>query len=105
MGDSWKSELTPDMLGDTIQCAIAEEIGVENLLKLSRIVGGDYFYMPIESGLLRQLRNKKIVEEYNGYNIREIAKKYDISRRMVYKILSQNAEDKTTHIQKEEEHK
>lgn len=40
MDDSWKSELTPDMLGDTLFSTIAEEIGSDNLLKLSRIAGG-----------------------------------------------------------------
>ena len=41
MDNSWKCELTPDAFGDTIYCTIAEEIGIDNLLKLSRLVGGD----------------------------------------------------------------
>ena len=32
MDNSWKSELTPDMLDDALHCAIAEEIGSDNLL-------------------------------------------------------------------------
>lgn len=63
----WEEELTPDMLGDNLYCTVAKAIGVENLLRLAKIIGGSNFYMPIEKGLLRPLRNKKIAEEYNGY--------------------------------------
>lgn len=105
MDDSWKKELTPDMLGDTLYCAIAEEIGPDNLLKLSRLVGGDTFYVPIESGLLRLLRNKKIVEEYNGYNIKDLAKKYGLTPRMVHNIVNRNPVDNTNQIQKMEDKK
>ena len=95
MDDTWKSELTPDMLGDTLFSTIAEEIGSDNLLKLSRIAGGDTIYIPTESGLLRLLRNKKVMEEYNGYNTKELAKKYGISRRAVYNIVNQTPVDNT----------
>ena len=94
MDDYWKSELAPDMFGDTLYCTIAEEIGPANLLKLSRLVGGSSFYVPIEDRLLRPLRNKKIVEEYNGYNGKELAKKYGITPRMVYNIITLDAADK-----------
>lgn len=103
MDNSWKSELTPDMFGDTLYCAIAEEIGADNLLKLSRLVGGDSFYVPVENTLLRVLRNKKILEEYNGYNVKELARKYSITRRMVYNIVNQGPVDSIHQIQKMED--
>ena len=40
------------------------------------------------------MRNKKIVEEYNGYNGKELAKKYGITPRMVYNIITLDAADK-----------
>ena len=103
MENSWKKELTPDMLGDTVYCTIAEEIGLDNLLKLSRLVGGGSFYMPIENTLLRVLRNKKILEEYTGYNAKELARKYSISRRTIYNIVNQAPVDSIHQIQKMED--
>ena len=103
MDNSWKCELTPDAFGDTIYCTIAEEIGIDNLLKLSRLVGGDSFYVPIESTLLRVFRNKKILEEYNGCNVKDLAKKYGITRRMVHYIVSQNPVNRTKRIQNMED--
>ena len=47
MDYSWEEELTPDMLGDNLYCTVAKAIGVENLLRLAKIIGGSNFYMPI----------------------------------------------------------
>lgn len=105
MDDSWKRDLTPEMFGDSLYCTIAEEIGPDNLLKLSRIVGGSLFYVPIEDRLLRSLRNKKIIEEYNGYNSKELAKKYGITPRMVRYIVTRSAADISQLNQKMEDKK
>jgi len=86
----WKSELTPSMLADGLYREIAEEIGVENLLKLSRIIGGATFYLPREDRLLLPLRDKKILDEYNGYNTLELAQRYEVSQRWVRQIVAKN---------------
>lgn len=91
------------MLGDNLYCTIAKAIGVGNLLRLAKIIGGSNFYLPIEEGLLRPLRDKKIVEEYNGYNKRELAKKYGITSRMVQNIVASNAADKAQQNKKTED--
>ena len=72
MMDPWTSELTPSMLTDGLLRAIAEEIGTDNLLKLAVLVGGSTFYMPQAESILRPLRDLKIREEYNGYNIADL---------------------------------
>ena len=86
--DSWTSELTPSMLTDGLLRSIAEEIGVDNLLKLSLLVGGTTFYMPKKERILRPLRDQKIREEYNGYNTADLARKYDVSQRWVEQIIN-----------------
>lgn len=88
MMDPWTSELTPSMLTDGLLRAIAEEIGVDNLLKLSLLVGGTAFYMPRKERILRPLRDRKIREEYNGYNTAELSRKYGVSQRWVQQIVS-----------------
>lgn len=88
---SWASGLTFSMVPDGICKSIAEEIGTENLLKLAALVGGSTFYMPQVESILRPLRNQKIKEEYNGYNIDELVKKYGVSQRKAYQIIQEKA--------------
>lgn len=57
------------MLPDGICKRIAEEIGADNLLKLAVLVGGSTFYMPQAESILRPLRDQKIKEAHNGYNM------------------------------------
>lgn len=83
----WVSELTSSILPDGICKSIAEEIGTDNLIKLAVLVGGSTFYMPKVESILRPLINQKIREEYNGYNIGEVAKKYGVSQRKVYQTI------------------
>lgn len=91
MLESWTKELTSSMLPDGVCKRIAEEIGADNLLKLAVLVGGSTFYMPQAESILRPLRNQKIREEYNGYNIEELVKKYGVTQRNVYKIIQDKA--------------
>lgn len=89
MMDPWTSELTPSMLTDGLLRAIAEEIGTDNLLKLAVLVGGSTFYMPQAESILRPLRDLKIREEYNGYNIADLSRKYGVSQRWIQRIVNQ----------------
>lgn len=66
---------------------IAGLIGIENVLKLSHYVKGGKIYIPIPEALLRKARNRKIKEEYDGYNCRELAERWDITEDHVRKIL------------------
>ena len=89
MMDPWTSELTPSMLTDGLLRAIAEEIGTDNLLKLAVLVGGSTFYMPQAESIIRPLRDLKIREEYNGYNIADLSRKYGVSQRWIQRIVNQ----------------
>lgn len=89
MLEPWTNELTSFMLPDGICKRIAEEIGADNLLKLAVLVGGSTFYMPQAESILRPLRNQKIKEAYNGYNIPELAERYGVTQRLVQEIVRQ----------------
>lgn len=102
MTKTWVSELTPSILPDGICRAIAKEIGADNLLKLAGLVGGTTFYLPRKEGMLRQLRNRKIQEEYNGYNTAELAIKYGLSQRGVEGIVGRNTASSTSEQEKQE---
>jgi len=91
MSETWINELTPSMLTDGLCRKIAEQIGIDNLLKLSVLVGGSTFYLPQKERLLRPLRDIKIREEYNGYNTAELSRKYGVSQRWVREIVNSKA--------------
>lgn len=90
MGDSWKAELTVEMMPDGLHRAIAEEIGVDNLLKLARLTGGITLYIQREETILRPIRDRKIAEEFNsgGVSAVELMKKYGVTERTVRDIAS-----------------
>ena len=89
MLEPWTNELTSSMLLDGICKRITVEIGAVNLLKLAVLVGGSTFYMPQAENILRLLRDQKIKEAYNGYNISELAERYGVTQRLVQQIVRQ----------------
>ena len=72
----------PDSAMEIAQC-----IGIDNALELMANMGGITLYLPKAEKVLRQIRDVNACIEYDGYNTRQIAMKYDISeswlRRMV----------------------
>ncbi len=48
--------------------------------------GGSSIYIPRED---RVSRNKRIIKEYNGYNSRALAKKYDLCHKTIQKIVKE----------------
>ena len=67
--------------------SIAEVIGVETMIKLSENFPSVTLYIPTVSELLRQVTYKNIIEEFNGDNIKQLALKYKVSERTVYRVL------------------
>lgn len=63
---------------------IAELIGLDNYIKLSRRFGGDSPYILMYEELLRPGRDDMIREDFDGFNTRELARKYGLSVRSIY---------------------
>ena len=70
------------------QREIAEIVGIENYIKLSKRFGGeDSIYIQKYSEIIKVVRNNEIRTKYNdGHNIPELAKKYNLSERYVRKL-------------------
>lgn len=62
-------------------------IGLENFQQLIEKYGGTKIYIPKPGLLERIVTDHKIRSEYNGKNISELSRKYDLTRRTIYKIL------------------
>lgn len=71
------------------QRAIAEVIGMEAYIKLSKAFGGDdSLYVAKYDKLENIKRNKQIIDEFNGYNYQVLAEKHNLSVRMVREIIA-----------------
>lgn len=67
---------------------LARIIGADNAVKLARRLEGLYIYFPkSEMSLMRKERNRKISEEFDGLNCKELAKKYGLSTVSIRKIV------------------
>lgn len=72
---------------------IIEAIGLDNAMKITNIAGGSNLYIPLSKTLERPSRNKKIREEFNGYNNRKLALKYNVSEATI-RIICKDIIDK-----------
>lgn len=78
--------MTLDMIADGIYREIAENIGLENLIKIADLVGGAKIYIPKTESLLRPARDMQIKSEFNGYNHNELAQRYGLTETWVREI-------------------
>ena len=70
------------------QQEVAALIGPENFRKLMEVYGGAYLYISKTDRLERMERNERIRAEFDGYNFRELARKYDLTEITIRSIVS-----------------
>ncbi|MCM1506380.1 MAG: DNA-binding protein [Ruminococcus flavefaciens] len=70
------------------QRELAEIVGLEAYRKLVANYGGMHVYICKSETILRELRNAEICNEFDGFNYRELAKKYNLSEKTVREIVS-----------------
>ena len=58
---------------------LISEIGIENTLKVAKLIGGQHVYFNKFETVERPIRNKNIRDEFNGYNFKALAKKYNLT--------------------------
>jgi Mor family transcriptional regulator len=86
--DEWMKELTLNEL-DEKNKEIAKIIGIDNLLLLCEYFGGTRLYVNKLDHVTAVLRNKKIKEEYNGYNSQQMVRKYNLTENQIQRILNE----------------
>lgn len=74
-----------DLTGN--QYDIAECIGMEAYIKLVKNFAGEPLCVPMPKSIILEKRNTAIINEFDGANYTEIAKKYDLSERTVRLII------------------
>jgi Mor family transcriptional regulator len=73
-----------------------ELVGLERFLKIIDTAGGEFLYFPKRSPLERDLRREAILREFDGTNLRQLARKYGLSERHVRSILQKEGPHKTS---------
>lgn len=63
---------------------VANIIGIEKFVEISFLIGGSAIYFPKRMALLKEPIKRKICSEFNGFNITELTKKYNVSSSLVY---------------------
>lgn len=66
---------------------LANIIGIDNLLELAAHFGGTQIYIPQIDKLVKNVKYKKIIEEFDGFNIRQLSQKYNVSESTVYRLV------------------
>ena len=68
---------------------LANLIGIDAVLKIHSTYRGQQVFFPVDL-FSKDFIKKQIIEEYNGYNVKQIALKYGYTEKWVKKILKDN---------------
>ena len=66
---------------------IARVIGLKPVLNLVKQYGGDSIYIPKYEAIIRTVRNRAIIAEFNGSNLNDLARKYNLTKRYLREIM------------------
>jgi len=69
---------------------IAMRLGIEKAKWLFEEFGGTSVYFPTEKMIYKDARDREIISEFNGFNHKELAVKYDMSESYVRAIINRH---------------
>ena len=68
---------------------LSELVGVELFLQIIDTAGGEFIYLPKRETLEKPLRRQAILREYDGTNLRQLSRKYQLTERRIRGILKE----------------
>lgn len=68
---------------------IANKLGIDKAKWLFEEFGGTSVYFPTEKMIYKESRDREILSKFNGFNIKELASKYNMSESYVRAIIRQ----------------
>lgn len=71
---------------------LANLLGIEAVLKIHSAYRGQQITFPVQL-FSKEFLKKQIVDEYNGYNIKQLATKYGYSEKWVRQILKEHIDN------------
>ena len=66
---------------------VVEIIGIEKFIELSDYAKGDELYFPKVENVIAPARNRRIKKEWDGYNSKELAEKYNLTLKQIGNIV------------------
>lgn len=66
---------------------IALKLGIDKAKLLFEEFGGTSVYFPTEKMIYKESRDRNIISEFNGFNIKDLANKYNMSESYVRTII------------------
>ncbi len=78
--------LTPQHMPEELSW-LCEIITMEQMLRIIDTAGGEMVYIPKRCTLEQPLRRDAICREFDGYNHRQLARKYGLTERRIRGIL------------------
>lgn len=67
---------------------LADELGLEVFLRLTRLCGGQSLYIPKTESLEREARDRDIRARFDGGNYRQLGAQFRLSERQIRKIIN-----------------
>lgn len=68
---------------------LAEKFGISVALEMAKLFSGERVYFLKYEAVERPLRNKKIKSEFNGYNFKELARRYNMTEMGIRQIVAE----------------
>ncbi|MGL5331126.1 MAG: Mor transcription activator family protein [Peptostreptococcaceae bacterium] len=69
---------------------IANRLGIDKAKWLFEEFGGTSVYFPTEKMIYKEARHREIIDNYNGFNHKELAIKYNMSESYVRAIINKH---------------
>ena len=66
---------------------VANFMGIDKFIEFCNEYGGIAIYFPSKKTLFRNSRNREIIDRYNGKNIKDLAREFEISEVQVRNII------------------
>lgn len=88
----WMRKVSPQDLPEIYQ-EMAQLVGVESTVVLARIYAGTSVYFPKLDRALLSFRNRLIRKEFNGANIKALARRWGLSARHVRHIVNHSSDN------------
>lgn len=79
-------ETTIEDIGERYR-EVVSLIGIRNFVLLSNYARGDELYFPKVESVVGPARNRRIKKEYNGYNGKELADRYNLTVKQIQNIM------------------
>ena len=66
------------------------KIGIDKIKALFKEFGGTSVYFPTEKMIYKDARDREIISQYNGFNHKELAAKYNMSESYIRAIINRH---------------